>query len=254
MIKTIFFDCDGTLVSHTSKSVPESTRYSLNRLKELKIDRVLATGRHMFELNDLPIKDIKFDAYISLNGQLCLDSSGNIFYANPLKNTDKLLNLFKTKEIPVMLVEKDELYINFISDDVIKAQSAISSPLPEVKEYSGNPIYQAIIYIDENKQSVYEKMLNEYRFTRWDNNAVDVVSIGSSKVNGIAEYLKLKGYKKDEAMAFGDGENDLEMLNYVNYGIAMGNSNKTVKEKSDYITTDIDEDGILNGLKYYNVL
>ena len=84
MIKIVFFDVDGTLLSHKSKSVPNSCRKSLELLKKAKIDRVIATGRHKLELNDLPVADIEFDAYITLNGQLCLDASGNIFYENPL--------------------------------------------------------------------------------------------------------------------------------------------------------------------------
>lgn len=254
MIKTVFFDVDGTLLSHKSKSVPNTCRKSLELLKEAKIDRVIATGRHKLELNDLPVADIEFDAYITLNGQLCLDASGNIFYENPLKNTKEIIELFNSKEIPVMLVEKDELYINFINEDVVAAQNAISSLIPPVKEYSGNSVYQAIIYVKEEEQKDYERRLGNFQFTRWDHNAVDVVSVGSSKVSGIKAYLKTKGYEIDESMAFGDGENDLEMLEYCSIGVAMGNANEEVKKRADYVTEDIDDNGILNGLKHYHII
>ena len=64
MVKAVFFDVDGTLVSHTHNAVPESTRISLNKLHEGGIQRVIATGRHLNELSRMPVKGISFDAYM----------------------------------------------------------------------------------------------------------------------------------------------------------------------------------------------
>ena len=64
MVKAVFFDVDGTLVSHTHHAVPESTRISLNKLHEGGIQRVIATGRHLDELSRMPVKGISFDAYM----------------------------------------------------------------------------------------------------------------------------------------------------------------------------------------------
>ena len=61
MVKVVFFDVDGTLVSHKQKAVPESARMALDKLAQKGILRVLATGRHMGELAQLPIHDISFD-------------------------------------------------------------------------------------------------------------------------------------------------------------------------------------------------
>lgn len=58
----------------------------------------------------------------------------------------------------------------------------------------------------------------------------------------------------NEAMAFGDGGNDVEMLEAVKYGIAMGNANDNLKQIADFITLDVDNDGIVYALKQYNVL
>ena len=58
----------------------------------------------------------------------------------------------------------------------------------------------------------------------------------------------------DECMAFGDGGNDKEMLEFAKIGVAMGNASDDVKSIADYVTTDVDNDGILNALKHFNVL
>ncbi len=59
MVKVIFFDVDGTLISHVQKGVPESTKIALNKLSERGIKKVIATGRHMIELSSLPVNQIR---------------------------------------------------------------------------------------------------------------------------------------------------------------------------------------------------
>ena len=74
MIKAAFFDIDGTLLSFKTHAMPESTKRALRALRERGIKTVISTGRSMLELVD----ELKngFDAYITLNGQLCLDETG----------------------------------------------------------------------------------------------------------------------------------------------------------------------------------
>ena len=55
-------------------------------------------------------------------------------------------------------------------------------------------------------------------------------------------------------MAFGDGHNDIDMLQFVGIGVAMGNSSDDVKKEADYITDDIDCDGLYKALKEYKVI
>ena len=70
MIRAAFFDVDGTLLSHKTKSVPESTREALAKLREKGILCIIATGRQYIQLGKLPVGDIPFDAYITVNGQM----------------------------------------------------------------------------------------------------------------------------------------------------------------------------------------
>lgn len=254
MIKAVFFDIDGTLLSHRIKDVPMSARQALGQLAGLHVDRVIATGRHSTEIGRLPVKDIQFDAYITLNGQFCYDSEGNIFYENPLQETKQILELFHSSIVPVMLVEKKRMYINFINDDVVHAHGAISTPLPPVMEYTGNTIYQAIFYVKQEEQSKVTRQLKDVEITRWNDSAVDVVAKGGSKVTGIERYLSVKGYTRAETAAFGDGENDMEMLRYVGKGIAMGNASGFVKRIADHVTSDIDDNGIEKGLRHLGLL
>ena len=70
MIKAIFFDIDGTLLSHRTKGIPQSTTEAFRLLRKKGILLFTSTGRHMLEMEDLPLQNLDFDGYITLNGQL----------------------------------------------------------------------------------------------------------------------------------------------------------------------------------------
>lgn len=256
MIKAVFFDADGTLISHSKNEVSQSSREALEELRKKGIKCILATGRHMSELQDLPIKDIEFDAYITVNGQLCMEAEGSVFCERPISGKDKeiLVELFNNKTIPIALVEKDAMYLNFVNHYVEKAQHAVSSPLPKLGEYGGGEIYLAVAYLGREDEEHIRSLLPGCKATRWNDFGVDIISKSGGKLVGIDEYLKLSGISRDEAMAFGDGENDIDMLKNAGIGVAMGNAKDTVKESADYVTASVDDDGIKKALEYFELL
>ena len=62
------------------------------------------------------------------------------------------------------------------------------------------------------------------------------------------------GISLDETMAFGDGNNDIAMLNHVKIGVAMGNADISVKEASDFVTKSVNEDGIYFALENFSLI
>lgn len=256
MIRVVFFDVDGTLLSHTDATVSPGTRAALDALKQSGILRVLATGRHSSELADLPVRDLTFDGAVTVNGQLCLDGDGSVFYDHPIIGPDRelLLDLFREGNIPLLLVERDRTYINFVNDRVRQAQAAISSPLPAVEPASGGPVYQVIAYADPAEEAALREQLSGCRLTRWNPYGVDILSADGGKVAGIEAFLRHCGLRREEAMAFGDGDNDAEMLSFVGTGVAMGNARESAKRSADYVTASVDEDGIAKALRHFGLL
>lgn len=256
MIHTIFFDIDGTLVSHAQHAVPASTRSALDKLSKKGIKRVVATGRHILELAALPVRDIDFDGYITLNGQLCLDGQRNVISVNGITGSDKkhIVQMFAEKTIPVMLVEKEAMYLNFVDRHVEAAQRAISTRIPDVREYTGNDIYQAVVYLEKGKECAIADRLPGCKITRWNDYAVDVIPRLGGKASGIKKYLAVNQIRREETAAFGDGENDIEMLKFVQVGIAMGNADDLVKENADFVAAGVDDDGIEKALIQLGVI
>ncbi|MEG0276247.1 MAG: Cof-type HAD-IIB family hydrolase [Coprobacillus sp.] len=259
MIKAIFFDIDGTLLSHSSRSVPKSTVKALQELKEKGIYTFIATGRHVSEMNDLPIQDLEFEGYITLNGQYCYNEK-EVIYDLPIHQDDinNILQLIEEKPFPCIFVEDQLMYINYHNDAVQVVQDAISTPLPDINDLTRgytHPIYQVIPYdiTASQEQDILDIMPHSKR-TRWHELAIDIIPSNGGKQNGIHEILKHYHIKQEETMAFGDGHNDIDMFEYVNLAIAMGNADETVKAAADDITDDIDHDGIYNALKKYQVI
>lgn len=256
MIKAIFFDVDDTLIAHTSGTIPEGTRRALGELRRKGILTVVATGRHMAEFEFLPVKDIAFDAYITNNGQICLDAEKTVFWGDPVDDMAAalLVKLFQQKTIPVVLVEQDRLYINFVNDTVRRAQTDISSPLPPISEYRGGKIYQATMYASAEQASLISGRLPGVKITRWNQNGIDIVPKHGGKKAGIKRFLELHRIKAEETMAFGDSENDIEMLEYAGIGVAMGNASADVQSVADYVARRAEDDGIRHALRHFALI
>ncbi len=257
MIKAIFFDVDGTLLADNPKRMLDSTYNAILKLKEKGIKMFISTGRHLTELIKLPLRDIVFDGYITLNGQICRDSELNYLAGSPFdEETSKLIvKLFNEKERPLVLVEEKKVYLNCTNDYVKRAQAAVSAPVPPIMDYQGGAIYQASVYVTKDEEESFSKRLpSSCKLTRWSDMGADIIAKDGGKSVGIAFFLDNYGIKTEEAMAFGDADNDIDMLKSVGIGIAMGNANDRVKANADYITEEADKDGILNALMHFDVL
>lgn len=256
MIKAIFFDVDGTMLSHTTFQVSNSTKSAIEKLRQNNIKCILATGRHILEIDELPLEDIKVDGYITLNGQLCLDENRRVVYGNPIVGLDKefILKLFEEKTFPTMLIEKDKMYMNYVDACVEQAQKDISTAIPEIGRYIGNDIYQAVVYMEKGKETIFDSKLPTSKIVRWNDNAIDIIPGSGGKVLGIEEYMQKNNITQQETMAFGDADNDIDMLRFAHIGVAMGNAKEHVKECADYVTTSVDEEGIEKALKHFEII
>ena len=258
MVKAVFFDIDGTLLSHDTNSVPASAVRALETLREKGILTFIATGRHISMLRQMqPLEGLHFDGIISLNGQYCCNDRGIIYHC-PIEKSDiaALLDYLKENPHPCILVEEDRMYINFCNSLVEKVQAAIHTDLPPIGDLDRGyevPIYQAILYMSEEDQKKLPSMPG-IRLTSWNLGGADVIPAKGGKAAGIAKVLEHYGIDKSETMAFGDGHNDVDMFCAVGTAVAMGNACAAAKEAAHYITDPVDEDGIWNALKHFGVL
>lgn len=259
MIKAIFFDIDGTLFSHSTHSIPSTCDQALKTLKEKGILIFIATGRHRSELVNIPLEQYHFDGYITLNGQYCYNED-KVIYEKPIDQNDLLtiLNEIDEHPFPCYMIGEDKMYINYLTDNVIDIQNSIASIIPEVidlKSLIGKPIYQIGPFETTKEQefSLLSKLEN-CQSTRWHELAIDILHKVGGKQNGIKAILEEYNINLEETMAFGDGNNDKDMFEFVNISVAMGNAKDELKKSATYITDDIDNDGIYNALKHFKII
>ena len=259
MIKLIFFDCDGTLLSHNGMYVPDSTKRAFELLEAKGIRRVLSTGRHVSELKRMPaIGDLRFDAFITINGACTYDKDGILCsYEIEREDVQSAYDYLKCHDLGVEFFEDEEAYVNLVNETVIRSQESIHDEVPHVLPLERiliHPIYQIVGYgIRETEGLV--SCLNHVRVTRWNaSNAVDMVHASAGKESGMEALMKKWGIEKEETMAFGDALNDLSMLREAGIGVAMGNSEPALKEAADYVAGDIDADGLYLALVHFGIL
>lgn len=256
MIKAIFLDFDGTLYSHATNKIPESCVYALNKLQEKGIKSFICSGRSPYETNWFKddLKKVKFEGMILNNGQIGIDMKYNKIFDHPIHGELKkrLIKMFNEKQISMYLNTFDDIFINYVSEAAIRTQNAVSSPVPPVKEYEGEDFYMVSMFFKDDEE--YKKIcdMNKDAFiTTWQEGAIDIVSKDVSKSLGIKEMLSHYNISIEEAIGIGDGENDIDMIEKCGIGVAMGNGKDACKKVADYVTTDIDDGGIYNALKYY---
>ncbi len=260
MIKAIFFDIDGTLVSFDTHVVPSSAVEAIGLLRKKGIKVFIATGRHLRSINNLG--NLQFDGYITLNGSYCIAGTDKVIYKHHIPEEDiKALMSYQEQNpldgFPCILVQEKELYLSYKNQRVEEVLSLLNFPEPPtmlLREMPEKDVYQIIAFFDEKQEHQVMKLLKGSESTRWSPLFTDIVPKGSSKRIGIDKMIEYFGFTLEETMAFGDGGNDIQMLSHVGISVAMGNAEDDVKQAAGYITDSVDDDGIMKALKQLNIL
>lgn len=258
MIKAIFFDIDGTLRNFTEKGIRPTTYRAIDLARSRGVLCFIATGRHLLEIQEENLLGrLAFDGYILLNGGLCLDSSFSPIYENPIppSQIQTMLALQKELGFSLLFMERDRLYVSHITPQLEKLQAQIGTSVPPVDPHMerglSHPVYQMSPFTSQLTREFLAARLPLCDITSWhDGGAFDVTPKGGDKQLGIRKIMEHYGFSRTEIAAIGDGYNDIAMIRYAGIGIAMGNGNSQVKAAADFVTSSIDEDGLLQGVEY----
>lgn len=251
----VFFDLDGTLLNGQS-AISENVAQAVRQLKANGFEPVIASGRTHVEIIDI-MKEADIESAILMNGQFVL------FKGQPLiaKEISKSLiadlsNHAKKLNHGLALYNDKAIKIVVPSDLAVKTYDHISSPVPETSKdfHHHNPVYMGLIISESGQDESYTQTFPQLRFVRNAPYSIDVIHEGVSKALGIQELLTALEQEDIETYAFGDGLNDLEMFQVVDHPIAMGNAIPQLKEIAEYITGDHKADGIVSGLKHYDLI
>lgn len=259
-VKAIFFDIDGTLVSFKTHRIPDSTLEALTLLRKKGIKLFIATGRPWVLINNLG--EAKFDGFITVNGCSCFTSDFTPIYSSsiPHEDIDRLIDSGLTENIPFAFTDGKDEFITGINERVQAMSDLIELPnarVAPVTDARGEDFYQLMGYFtkeEEQQFNIFEKILTHCTPMRWHPLFADIIPTGNSKRTGIDKVLEYFHIDLSESMGFGDGGNDIPMLQHTAIGVAMGNADDEVKAAADYVTTSIDDNGIVHALRHFKLI
>lgn len=257
-IKIAFFDIDGTLVSFTTHRVPESTLHALEKLSDKGVEIVIVTGRSAKPIPE--ISQVPYSAIIGLNGSECALKDETFLYRHsiPEESFERVLILGQKYNFAVAAKFKEGFVVDRVTSRVLEMSDKIGSPCPAVRDlrllFQEEGTGQMCIFTDAETERKLMKYLPGLTSSRWCDIFADLNLKGIDKGSGVEHYLNLRGYTKDNAISFGDGGNDIAMLASTGIGVAMGNANDELKYIADYITNDIDCDGVHHALRHFGLI
>lgn len=265
MSKVLFFDVDGTLVNFHGK-MPESARKALKLAQKNGHQIVLCSGRSKIQIYPW-LLELGFDgivaatgAYVECGGkvlfrhfmakeELCavtalLDEAGACYSAQAgnrmitsAKHRDRQMARFKDLGDQEM-IDQIWRHIEF-ADDLAQYED-----IEKIVYYESKMPVQAI---RERLSTVCD--VTESSFESEMSDSGEITCKGINKAYGMQKYIEYTGTARENTIAFGDGPNDFDMIEYAATGVAMGNAVEALKSRADLVTEKIDEDGVAYALE-----
>ena len=255
---TIFIDIDNTLYNHVNLEYPASAIKGLKEAHRKGIKIVLSTGRSLDLIHEIgPEKVIPVDAFIASNGYMVFDKDERLIfdYAFNPQDLKFILDVCRQHQIGLQYINDNTNFVNVpLNEHIVKACDAFQIPYPEYKEYEGERVCQLLLFASAGEQELIEPLMGEYQLHRFHEYAVDVFDKKNNKGTAVIKYMKMFNIKPEEAIAFGDANNDFEMLRAVKYSVAMGNATPELKSIAWYTTTKVNEDGVYNALVHLGIV
>ncbi len=233
----------------------EGTIEAFKILREKGIKTFISSGRPPLLISPMPID---FDGYITMNGGYCYVGD-KVLLSNPisLQSSQRWLSYANEHNICTFSFFENEIYVNYISKEAEKLRNDLGFHMPPIKpieELKGRSVFQFIVMQPQADDAKVLAELPDCRMPRWHPAFSDLVPMHSSKALGIEAVINHYGIAPEETMAFGDGGNDIEMLQYVHLGVAMGNASPQVQSIADHVTTSVDDEGIWTALKHFGII
>lgn len=264
MIKALFFDIDGTLVSFKTHQIPVSTVSAIAEAKARGVQIFISTGRPQIIINNLAALEERqlIDGYITMNGGYCF-AGDTVISKHPISpHSVEIITQYATeRKIPNLVVGEHNMVIcdkGEIFEELFYRQLKVGIQLKEktVKEAIAEEkdIIQLTTFITKEQEAELQPLVPDCEMGRWHPAFVDITTQGCTKQQGIDEMIRHFGISLDETMSFGDGGNDITMIQHAAIGVAMGNALDSVKAVADYITDTVDNDGVAKALRHYGVI
>ena len=263
--KVLAFDIDGTL-TNSKKEITPATRTAIMKAAEQGCVIALATGRPVQGVADF-VRELNFKDIggyvISLNGGYVLScKEGKVISQDllPMEYYGQICDMAKEYGVTLLTYEGDDVITENPDDEYVQIEARINKieirKVDDMKSHLTFSIPKFLMVgdgeymadVEQKVKPVFEGKLDVYRSEPF---FLEILPKGINKANALNALLQEVGATREELIAFGDGYNDLSMIEYAGMGVAMSNGNEIIKERADYIAPSNDEDGIVHVLEKF---
>ena len=250
--KIIFFDIDRTLYDPDIQGIPASTIEALKKLRKNKdVEIAIATGRAFYMLHIIEEIIEYFDIFITINGQIII-KDGVTIYRNPIpkEQVNCVVEMFEEYDLKYGFLGEFDETLNIVDEKGKLAFEHVNMKLPRIDPhfYKDNDIFQMWSFCERSLHSTFREKFENLEVVSWLGDGFDVMSGGMSKKEGIKKILEMENIKLENSYAIGDGDNDIEMLDFIPNSVCMDNGTELAKQHAKFLTSDIKDDGVLKAL------
>jgi Cof subfamily protein (haloacid dehalogenase superfamily) len=252
--KLVALDVDGTLVDG-SNEMSVAVRDTVRALRETGIQTVISTGRAIPGVMDTVDKLGFDDGYaVASNGAVVFTYNPvDVIHAVTFDASDAVRRVME--QIPDAIIAVEEIGTGFrVNRPFPEAEITGQFVVEDVEQLIADPVTRVIIRSTDHTPEEFTAIVHDLGLTgtnyfigysAW----LDLAPEGISKASGLEFLCERLGIDRADVLAAGDGNNDLEMIQWAGHGVAMGHSPDRLKDVADEVTGSIDEDGLVDVLK-----
>ena len=277
MGKIIFIDVDGTLVDYENH-LPESAVKAIRQARKNGHKVYICTGRSKAEVYP-PLWEIGLDGMIGGNGSY-VESEGVVVMHQliTLEQCKHIVDWLHERKLEFYLESNNGLFASEhfeeegepVIQEYSKRKGKENAEKITVREVFPDMIFGGELYRDDvNKVSFILRSYQDHLDSiqefpdlqpgTWGGKG-EIALFGDlgvkdiTKAHAIDQLLNYLGAKREDTIAFGDAKVDIPMLEYCHIGVAMGSGGDEIKAMADYITDDVDKDGLYNAFVHFGLI
>lgn len=253
----IALDLDGTLLKD-DKTISAKTKKVLSKAREEGHVVMIATGRP-YRSSEPYYQELGLDTpIVNFNGAFMhhpLDASWGFFH-DPLdvKVAKEIVEACRSFQFHNIIAEViDDVYFHYHDEKLLDIFSMGNPNITtgDLRNYLNDSPTSLLIHTEEDELKNIRKHLSNVHAEVIDHRSwaapwhvIEIIKTGISKAVGLKKASEYFNIPPERIIAFGDEDNDLEMLDYAGRGIAMGNAIDKVKTIANEVTLTNEEDGI----------